>query len=127
MSTSMRVNLHDYLLLPVYVICIAVALGLITSDPMGFDLGQAVWESGDHYLSIANLGALATLAYVAYSNDWSNAHLSSVQIWIIIATVGLIIAPPFFPVLEGTLTETPAALVAAGIQIGGYVTFSYVG
>jgi hypothetical protein len=128
MSTRMRVNIEDYLGLPVYVICVAVALGLLDSTIMGFDLSSSLLDLGSgHAFSVANIGAMLTLGYVAYTNHWKMDSLSGVQAWVVIATVGLLIAPPFFPVLESTLAATPAAFAALLIQVGGYVTFSYIG
>ena len=128
MSTSMRVNVEDMVGLPIFVAAAAVALGILDSTIMGFDLGQNVIElGGGHAFSVANILALLTLGYVAFSNDWSRGDISALQIWLIAATVALVIAPPFLPVLVESIAETPAALVALLIQTGGYVAFSYVG
>jgi len=128
MSTQMRVNFEDFLAFPIYVIACAVALGLLDSTMMGFDLSAVLIDLGsDHAFSIANTVALATLGYVAYTNTWYSYMLGGIQAWVVAATVGLLIAPPFFPVLESTLAATPAAFAALLIQIGGYLTFSWLG
>jgi hypothetical protein len=127
-STTMRVNLEDYLGLPVFVIAVAVSLGLLDSTMMGLDLGATLLDLGsDHGFSVANTLAIATLGYVAYSNEWDRGAMSGVQMWIVLATVGFLIAPPFLPVLENTLAQQPAAIAALVVQVGGYMTFSYIG
>jgi asparagine N-glycosylation enzyme membrane subunit Stt3 len=129
MSTKMRVNVLDYFAFPGFLIAASVALGLLSSTIAGFDLGATVLDLGSgHAFSVANVAAILCLAWVAYSNDWSSdMALTGIQAWLVIATVGLLIAPPFFPVLESTLASTPAALAALFIQAGGFVTFSYLG
>jgi hypothetical protein len=127
-SSKMSVNVMDYIGLPVFVILCAISLGLIQSSPFGLDLATAVYEPGaGHSFTIANLGAILTLGYVAYTNDWDGAALTGTQIWVVIATVGLIVAPPFYPPLAETLAGSTAAMIALLIQIGGYVTFSFLG
>jgi len=126
-STAMKVNLADFLALPPYIIACSVLMGaLATPDWVPIDLA-ATWDITAGYgISIATLAALACLAYVAQSNDWSG-NLSWVQAWIMIATVILIVAPPIVPLLAGSFAEGPARLVALVIQIGGFAAFSFVG
>jgi hypothetical protein len=125
-STAMKVNALDYLVFPIYLIACMVALGLLTAAPFGFDLAAALDLGGGHRISFAAFVALGCLAYVAYTNDWSG-HLSWVQGWIIVATITLIVAPPFVPLLAESIAAAPAAFVALAVQAGGYMAFSFVG
>lgn len=124
----MQVNVEDYVLLPVFVMAVAISLGLLDAVYFGIDFGATLIDLGaGHVFSIAHVAALASLGYVAYSNDWSSAELTGIQLWIVIATVGLIISPPFVPILQETLASDPVNMIAAAVQIGGYVVFSFVG
>jgi hypothetical protein len=128
MTTKMRVNMADYLMFPVFIICAAVSLGILSSTMLGFDLGATYNLGAGHGFSVANLLAIASLGYVAYTNDWSGGVAwKGIQGWLIVATIGLLIAPPFLPLLQNTLAETPAGLLALAVQAGGFATFSYVG
>lgn len=124
----MQVNMLDYGVFPLYIIACAVALGLLGSTFMGVDLAASFDFGGGHSISVANLAAIGMLGYVAYTNDWDGgAVFNGIQGWLVIATVGLLIAPPFYPVLADTLLEGFAAIVALVVQAGGFVTFSYFG
>ncbi|SDJ63073.1 hypothetical protein SAMN05216226_106103 [Halovenus aranensis] len=127
-NTAMEVNTHDFLVFPVFVAAAAVALGILDSTLMGFDLSTTLLDLGEnHALSIANGLAIASLGVVAYTNDWHSTEMTGIQAWLIVATVGMVIAPPFFPVFTETLAETPGALVALAVQCGGFLTFSWLG
>lgn len=128
MTTKMNVNAADYLSFPVFIIAAAVSLGLLSSTILGFDLGATYSLGAGHGFSVANIAAILSLGYVAYTNDWSgNIAWKGIQGWLVVSTVGLLIAPPFLPLLQNTLAQTPAAITALVIQAGGFVTFSYVG
>ena len=128
-STRMEINTMDYAALPVFIIAAAMSLGLLSATWVGFDFGATLLDLGSgHGFSAANLIAIATLGYVAYTNDWNgDVAWMSIQGWLVIATVGLLIAPPFLPIVSDTIAAGPAAFVALAIQVGGFATFSYVG
>lgn len=125
-SSAMSVNLADFAAFPVYLISLLALHEFVSMEWSPVDIAATVSLGEGHMISIAAILALASLGWVAYSNDWSG-NLSWIQAWVVIATVTLIIAPPFVPALEGTLAATPAAFLALVVQIGGYLTFSYIG
>jgi len=127
-STQLKINAADFYLFPVYLVSILVSLSLLEASAIPVDLSATLIDLGsDHSFSIANILAIASLGYVGATNEWGADGLSAMQAWIVIATVALIVAPPFVPILETTLAETPAGIFAALLQIGGYATFSYLG
>jgi len=127
-STQMRVNVADYLGLPIFVICVMMSLGMMSSTIGGIELGETLLDLGsDHGFSVANVLAIATLGYVAYTNDWGGGMMTGIQAWIVLATIGLLIAPPFLPIVQDTLAQYPANVFALVVQVGGFISFSYVG
>jgi len=129
MSTKMSINVTDYFVFPFYLIAILVAsTPLLNSKITGFDL-SATWQIAEgHYLSVASLVAIIALGYVATTNDWEgDIPWQSTQGFIVVATISLILSPPFVPAFQDTLLSTPAGFIAAGIQILGFMAFSYYG
>lgn len=78
-------------------------------------------------LSVAAVLSIAALGVVAYTNEWDLGGMSSVQTYILIATLGLIIAPPFAPIIDNAISGGFGAVIALGIQSTGYTVLSYVG
>lgn len=127
-GSKMKINPMDFFAFPVFLIAACVNLGLLGSTVMGYDLGAGVSLGAGHSISFASIVAIGTLAYVAYTNDWDGGlTFNSIQGWLILATIGTLIAPPFFPMVADTIASGPAAIVALVVQVGGFVSFSILG
>lgn len=116
-----------FVAIPIFTIGAAATLGLIEGDALPFvDLGDVLIETGTVEWTLGRLLSLAALVGVFVNRDASITDTSAVDAWVVYATAGLIVAPPFFGSLEATLAETPAALVAFIVQTMGITIVSYL-
>jgi hypothetical protein len=89
-------------------------IGAGTGDPATITLGKVV--------------ALGALAGTIATNRTDFSRLTGVEMWVAIATIGLVLSPPFVPLLEFLLRSNMiAGSVALVIQAGGFFTISYLG
>lgn len=95
-------------------------------------LTDALWTfSADGYttqISIAILLSLSAVAIVMATNDVGFGTLTTVQIWVVLVTVWLILAPPFVPLLSAVLESSQwAGFVAFLIQSVGITILGFLG
>jgi hypothetical protein len=126
------IEVHEIIMGAFFSVFSLVQVNLIEqSTILGFDLLGSVhtFTGGGDTASItpAMLGMIVILAFTMYSNDWSPSLYAGMDIWIIVVTVWLIIAPPFVPILEAMIeTSMLPGLVAFLIQVVGYGSASYL-
>lgn len=105
----------------------ATSLGLISDTAIPFiDAGAVLLEFGNATLTIGRLVSIATLLAVFVYRDEPLQDTEGVDLWIVYATIGLVVAPPLFPALESTLASTPAALFAFTVQSTGFLLVDYI-
>jgi hypothetical protein len=127
-----RFDLPDAALSPIFVVASMISLGLIPSEWFGIDFANAVYtfsgSSGSTEITIATVISLAVIGYAYYTNRQDLSQFERLEIWIITATVALILAPPFVPILEDLISggDFPA-FIALIIQAGGYYSLSFTG
>ncbi|WP_324758170.1 hypothetical protein [Haloarcula montana] len=127
-----RFDLPDAALSPIFVAASMISLGLIDSQWFGIDFANAVYtfsgSSGSTEITIATVISLAVIGYAYYTNRQDISSFERLEIWIITATVALILAPPFVPILEDLVSggDFPA-FIALIIQAGGYYSLSFTG
>jgi len=126
-----KLDIPDAVVSPFFVLSSAIALGLVNFSLAGFDFASTALEfSGSgftttiSYATIVSIIALAT-AYATNRRDFS--RMGGLELWVVIATVALVITPPFVPILQTLLSNKVAGLVAIVIQAGGYYSLSYMG
>lgn len=118
-----------FIIFPVFALGTAATLGIVESTVLPwFDLGEVVIETGGIEWTIGRVLALASLAAIIINRDdpldfdgWG-----VLEAWALYVTVGLIVAPPFFPAFEGWITETPAAFVSFTVQSIGFGLISWI-
>jgi len=131
--TRGKIDPVDLVAMPVFLLGSLIELDLLPVDsvPLLGDPAQVLFTlgsgAGSVEITLGTAMTLGALAVVAYTNEWDTAQLAGIQLWIIIATVGLIILPPFVPLLENWLSGSLAAVGALVIQTSGYTILSYVG
>lgn len=127
--TQLELDGETFLIFPLFALGTAASLGLVGVDILPFiNLGEVFFEIGGISWTIGRLLSIgALLAVVVNRDDPLNFDgWGVIEAWVFYATVGLIIAPPFFPVFEGWITETPAAFVSFTVQSIGFALITYV-
>jgi len=127
--TRLEIDAETYLLYPLFAVGTMATLGIISTDILpAVNLGDVLVNIGGIEWTLGRLLALIALAAVVINRDepldfdgWG-----AIEVWVLYATVGLIVAPPFFPAFEGWITETPAAFVSFSVQSIGFVILTYV-
>lgn len=124
-----QVDLEDLILMPVFVISGLIGLGLIGSfSIVGIDPSAALLElPGGTAFSIANLLSIVTFAAAVATNEWEAGPWGAINLYLVVATFLLILAPPLMPLISELLSNQVAAGFAFVIQTAGYSAVSYVG
>jgi hypothetical protein len=107
-----------------------ITLGFVPKD---FDLlgwapgGPLLTLPGDTVITAAMLIQIVAISVVYYTNepdiDWSG----SIQGWVVLMSVGLIVLQPFVPLIQWALGSTLAKLFAFIIQTFGISFVAYLG
>lgn len=125
-----QVDTVDLAAMPLFILGSLTELGLLgnLNLPLLGDPSQTIVTLGSSTdISLAVLLSLAALGVVIYTNQWTLSALGGMQAWVVIATVGLIILPPFMPLLQDLLSADIGAYGAFIVQTAGYTVLSYMG
>ena len=124
-----RIDIDDMMVSPVFVLAAAVAAGLIQFAPFGVDLASDVITfTSETGLSPADIISILCIGVVIATNKPSLSMMSGIEMWVAVATLGLVLAPPFAPVIESFIQgSTVVGLVSVIIQAGGFYSLSYLG
>lgn len=127
--TKLEADTETYIIYPLFALGAATSLGLLSADVLPWiNLGDVLLETGGIEWTAGRVLSLATLVAVIVNRDteFDLSGWGTIELWVLYVTVGLIVAPPFFPALESTLAATPAAFVAFTVQSIGYVLLTYI-
>lgn len=130
----MRANIeyHEIALGALFGLFSLVSVGLLSqSTILGIDLLTPLYSfsagSSTVTVTVAMVASLAILAGTAISNDWDASVRSGITFWAVVATVGLIIMPPFMPLVESLISSSFAGgVVAFVVQMMGFASVSYL-
>ncbi|AQL43935.1 hypothetical protein BV210_15035 [Halorientalis sp. IM1011] len=126
-----KFDLDDVVVSPLFVLSSAIATGLISFSLFGFDFASTAFQfaSENYKTTISYASIISVLALLAAyaSNRRDLSQMTNVERWITLATIGLVLFPPFMPLLEGMLSNQIAGLVAVIVQAGGFYSLSYAG
>ena len=112
------------------------ALGALTDNNiidaptvMGWNPADIIWQAGAHTeVTWATLLSIIALGFVIYTNKPSVSVYGGVQAWMVITTVGLVLAPPFVPIVEQFITHNQlVGFLAFSLQSSGYAVISWLG
>jgi|GEM_PF-2143971 len=105
----------------------ATSLGLISDNIVPFiDAGATIFELGNSTFTIGRLVSIGSLLFVFFYRDAPLSDTSGIDLWIVYATIGLVLAPPLFPAFADTLAQQPAALITFAVQSTGFLLVSYI-
>jgi hypothetical protein len=125
-----RIDINDAVVSPFFVLASGVAAGLFELTLFGHDLADPLWSAAasSATISIANAIAVIALLVALASNKPKFSKMSGIEVWTVVATVGLVMAPPFMPVLQEMMgSHQLIGLVAVMVQAGGFYSLSYLG
>lgn len=124
-----ELDLETWLIYPIFALGAATGLGIVqpTLIPW-FDLSETVFQTGNIEWSIARALSLVALLAVVINRDdgFGFDEWSTFELWAVYVTLGLVIAPPFFPELQETLVEPIWAFIAFTAQSIGFVLITYI-
>jgi len=125
--SEFEIDLEMILLVPFSLGTLA-SLGLIEGNLLPFiDLGDEIVTLGSATFTLGRLLAIASLVGVLVNRDSDLFdNLGVIEVWVVYTTVGLILAPPFFPIFADTLAQTPAGVIAFVTQAAGFSLVSYI-
>jgi hypothetical protein len=125
-----EVDAIDLVLYPLFLFGGLVGLGLMQSPVLfGFSFADTLMSLGPQTsVSLATLVSALSLVVVLATNkpDLTSAR-GSAQLWVVIVTFGLILAPPFVPLMSGLLGGGIASGIAFLVQTGGWTVASWLG
>lgn len=125
---DMSIDRELAIALPFFMLGTGVSLGFV--DPMILrfvDLGSVWFDlAGEIEFTLARIISAAALIGVLVNRDAGIRDTGGIDVYLVYTTMGLILAPPFFPVLESTLAGGSAAFVAFLIQNYGFLAISYL-
>jgi len=123
----MSFDTETYLLFPAFALGTGATLGLISADFIPFiNLGDVVLEFGTIEWTVGRVIAALSLLAVLFNRQASITDTRGIDLWVTYATLGLILAPPFFPAFAETLAEQPASWIAFTVQSVGFAIVTYV-
>lgn len=123
-----KIDLNDGVVSPFFVISAAIDNGIVSMQIFGWDFAEPFLSFGAGAgVSTATVISILALAVAFVTNRPDFSKMGAVQTWVAIATIGLVIAPPFVPVISSILGYTIAGLLALVIQAVGYYNLSYLG
>lgn len=127
--TQFDLDTETFVLFPLFALGAAATLGLVSADILPwFNLGDVVVSFASIDWTIGRLLAIAALGGVLVNRDepLDFETWGAIEVWTFYVTIGLILAPPFFPAFADTLADTPAAFISFTVQSIGFALISYI-
>jgi hypothetical protein len=127
--TKFQLDYETYFVFPLFGLGAAATLGIVDTNILPWidlgdiflDIGGIAWTYG-RILSLIALGAVV----VNRDDPLDFDAWGFIEVWTFYCTVGLIVAPPFFPALADTLAQMPAAFISFTVQTIGFALVSYI-
>ena len=131
---SMQLDIIDLPPGALFLLGALASLGLIdaTIPLTGWDLADTAWtlaaEGEAVPLSVAKIMSLIGVLWALATNDIGWRGWTSLQMFLAVATFGLVLSPPFVPLLDAVLMGSDIAkVVSLTVQMYGFAVISYIG
>jgi len=125
--TQLSIDKELWLVVPLFSVGAAVSLGIVSSNLAGlFDLQTVLIGFNGVDFSVARIMSLVALIIAVVNRDAGFTDLGALDVWAVWVTAGLVISPPFLPLVQGTLVEGPFSILAFIVQTLGITIVSYV-
>jgi len=126
-----RIDWDDRIFGAAFLLSSAVAVGFLTVPGTSM-FSETMLTIGDGSaaaeFSLAKLVSLVSLMAAIASNRTDFSKLNGVEWWTAVVTIGLVIFPPFSPLIDQFInTSIVAGAFAIAIQAGGFFIISYLG
>ena len=127
-----KIDLNDAVVSPFFVIASGVQASLFSMTLFGFDFASVILTLGSGAAAVeitaARIIAVAAVLVALASNQPEFDKMGLIETWTAIATIGLVLAPPFTPMLADLITSSSVwGLLALVIQSAGFYSISYLG
>ncbi len=125
------IDINDVPFIFVFAFAAAAGLGLFTVPLPLIDLDATLFTLGEGpgklAITFATIASILSLGFTFYTNQLDYSALTTVEYWMVIATVGLVLATPFQIIINTVLPNQTAAFVAWIVQSSGVLALSYSG
>jgi hypothetical protein len=127
-----KIDLNDSLVSPFFVLAFGVQADLFDLILFGFDFSSVILTLGSGAgaveITAARIIAVAAVLVAFATNKPDLDEMGMIETWVAVARIGLVLAPPFMPVLADLITfHTVAGVVALIVQSAGFYSISYLG
>jgi len=123
-----KLDLNDAFVSPLFVLSAGVDAGLLDMTIWGFDFADPFFSfSGGGEITAATVLSLFALVTAYATNIPDFDAMGIAQTWVAIATVALVVVPPFMPLLNDLLSIGIAGAIAVVIQASGFYVLAYLG
>lgn len=124
-----EIDYETYLLMPVFMIGTMASLGIISSDILPVvNLSDVLLDISGIELTYGRALSIGALFGVVINRD-EPLDLDAwgvIETWVFYVTLGLVVAPPFFPAFEDTILHGAGAFLAFTIQSIGFTLVTYI-
>jgi len=127
--SQFELDRETYIIYPAFALGTAASLGIVGTDILPFiNLGDTFITTGGIEWTGGRLLSLLALASVFINRDdgFSLDGFGALEMWAVYVTIGLIVAPPFFPALEETLAGGAASFISFTVQSIGFALISWL-
>lgn len=127
-----KIDLNDAVVSPFFVIASGVQAQLFSMTLFGFDFASVILTLGSGPAAVeitaARIIAVAAVLVALASNQPEFDKMGLIETWAAVATIGLVVAPPFTPMLAELIVSSSIwGIMALVIQSGGFYSISYLG
>jgi hypothetical protein len=124
MVVTIDLDKELFVALPIFIIAVVMNLEIL-QPPNGLEiLTQELYAFGSASFTVSRIAAIGALVFILVNRDVSLSETKGVDVWIVYATIGLIVTPPFVQAFQETLAEPGINILALIGQVMGFAIAS---